>query len=82
MSEIKEVFEENSISDEQMLRYINDAIKAIAVGGQSYKIGSRSLTRANLTDLVALKKELESRVNQSGESPFFNNTYVALFEGR
>ena len=34
MSEIKEVFEENSISDEQMLRYINDAIKAIAVGGQ------------------------------------------------
>ena len=72
MSEIKEVFEENSISDEQMLRYINDAIKAIAVGGQSYKIGSRSLTRA----------ELESRVNQSGESPFFDNTYVALFEGR
>lgn len=82
MSEIKEVFEENGITDEQMLKYVNEAIKAIAIGGQSYKIGSRSLTRANLADLVALKKELESRVNQSSESPLFDNTYVGIFEGR
>lgn len=82
MSEIKEVFEENGITDEQMLKYVNEAIKAIATGGQSYKIGSRSLTRANLADLVALKKELESRVNQSSGSSLFDNTYVGIFEGR
>ena len=82
MSEIKEVFEKNGITDEQMLKYVNYAIKAITTGGQSYKIGSRSLVRADLADLVALKKELESRANQSSGSPLFDNTYVGIFEGR
>ena len=32
-----------------LLTEVNKAIAAVMVGGQSYKIGSRSLTRANLT---------------------------------
>ena len=34
-----------------LLTEVNKAIAAVMVGGQSYKIGSRSLTRANLTEL-------------------------------
>ena len=33
-----------------LLTEVNKAIAAVMVGGQSYKIGSRSLTRANLTE--------------------------------
>ena len=29
MSEIKEVFEENGITDEQMLKYVNEALKLL-----------------------------------------------------
>ena len=34
-----------------LLSEVNKAIATVMVGGQSYKIGSRSLTRANLTEL-------------------------------
>ena len=32
----------------EMLEQVNSAISAVLAGGQSYKIGSRSLTRADL----------------------------------
>ena len=41
---------------------VNEAIKTILSGAQSYTIGSRSLTRANLAELRKWKKELEDEI--------------------
>ena len=41
---------------------VNKAIKTILGGAQSYAIGSRSLTRANLSELRKWKKELEAEI--------------------
>ena len=41
-----------------LLSEVNKAIATVMVGGQSYKIGSRSLTRANLTELRNLRADL------------------------
>lgn len=66
----------------EMLGQVNQAIMNIMVGGQSYQIGSRKLTRADLSTLRAMKKELEAQVNAEGNSSLLDNTYVAMFEGR
>lgn len=63
------------------LREVNNAIYTILVGGQSYKIGSRQLTRADLKELYAMRKELEAGINaeENANSGFLDDTYVAVF---
>lgn len=73
---------EEQLTASQMLSQVNQAIMNIMVGGQSYQIGSRKLTRADLSTLRAMKKELEAQVNAEGSSKLLDNTYVAVFEGR
>jgi thiamine pyrophosphokinase len=46
----------------QELADVNKAIRMILAGAQSYTIGSRSLTRANLMELRNWKKELEDEI--------------------
>jgi hypothetical protein len=46
----------------QELADVNTAIRMILGGAQSYTIGSRSLTRANLAELRNWKKELEDEI--------------------
>jgi uncharacterized protein YdcH (DUF465 family) len=41
---------------------VNKAIRMVLGGAQSYTIGSRSLTRANLAELRKWKKELEDEI--------------------
>ena len=41
-----------------------DAEKAVAVSGQSYKIGSRTLTRASLADITARIKYWRAEVSK------------------
>lgn len=65
-----------------LLSEVNKAIATVMVGGQSYKIGSRSLTRANLTELRNLRADLAAQVEEQGNMDFFRNTYAAFFEGR
>ena len=45
---------------EEQLQVLNEAIYKILVGGQSYKIGTRSLTRADLSALIAERNRLET----------------------
>lgn len=45
------------------LAQIESAITAILSGAQSYSIGTRSLTRANLTELRKWKKEVEDLIS-------------------
>ncbi len=67
---------------QEQLQNVKDAIYSILVGGQSYKIGSRSLTRADLAQLRAMKKELEAEVSAGDDTGFFGDTYVGVFDGR
>lgn len=66
----------------EMLQQVNEAITNVLVGGQSYQIGSRRLTRADLSMLQTMKKELQAEVNAEGNTGLLDNTYVAFFDGR
>lgn len=70
-------------SNRELLVKVKEAIVAITTTGQSYTIGSRSLTRANLTELKNLMKDLEAQIAaEANDSPLFGNCCVAFFEGR
>ena len=73
---------DSKISTQDMLDQVNAAIMAIAVGGQSYKIGSRSLTRADLKQLYAMKNDLTAQLASENSSGLFDDCYVAIFDGR
>ena len=73
---------DSTISTEEMLKSVNNAIIAVASGGQSYKIGSRELTRANLKELYMLKNDLTEQLNSDNGSHLIDNCYVAIFSGR
>ena len=66
----------------QMLGEVNKAIQNILIGGQSYKIGSRSLTRADLALLRDMQHDLEAQIAAEESSGLFSDTYVAFFSGR
>ena len=69
-------------SPKEQLQIVNTAIQSVLEGGQSYKIGTRMLTRANLTELVRLQKSLMGLVAQDDNNNLFSDTYRAVFDGR
>lgn len=71
-----------NMSAEQLLAEVKRAIVTILVGGQSYKIGSRELTRADLGQLRALKTDLEAEIGSGGSDDLLDNTMVAIFDRR
>lgn len=70
------------INAADMLKQVNEAIYTVLIGGQSYQIGSRKLTRADLSLLRQMQKELQAEVNAESSSCLLDDTYVAFFEGR
>lgn len=73
---------DSALSTQEMLEQVNKAIYAICVGGQSYKIGSRSLTRADLKQLYAIKNDLTAQVAAENSGGLLDDCYVAWFDGR
>lgn len=72
--------EKSLISNAQMLSEINQAIVNILVGGQSYMIGSRKLTRADLAQLYKMRQDLEAQAAaDEGQGGFFDDCYVAVW---
>ena len=71
-----------SMKPKDLLEQVNTAITTVLVGGQSYKIGSRSLTRADLALLRSMKSDREAQVAAEGENGLLGRTFVAFFEGR
>lgn len=69
-----------NLTPAEQLAQVNAAIAAVLVSGQSYKLGNMSLTRADLTELRALRDQLEAAQEGSGE--LWPRTYVARFDGR
>lgn len=72
----------NKYTAAEMLGEVNNAIYTVLVGGQSYKIGTRQLTRADLNLLYKMKNDLMAQVQAEGISNLLDDTYVAVFEGR
>ena len=66
----------------ELLAEVKKAIQAVLVGGQSYKIGSRSLTRADLNLLLATRNDLTAQIAAEEDNGLFSDTYVAFFDGR
>ena len=66
----------------QRLLEVDTAIHAVLLGGQSYKLGTRSVTRADLALLKAMRDELEAAIASEAPTHLFGDTYVAFFEGR
>lgn len=61
------------------LATVNEAIESILYGGQSYKIGSRSLTRADLSTLIAERDKLEADIKAEQSCGLFPGTFAADF---
>ena len=69
-------------SNEEQLATVNEAIYKIMVGGQSYKIGTKQLTRADLNTLLQMQAQLRAELAASGDQNLFGDTVVAVFDGR
>ena len=59
--------DETNMTPAEMLAQVNTAITKVLCGGQSYKIGSRSLTRADLAMLKSMRDDLEAQLAQRGQ---------------
>jgi hypothetical protein len=66
----------------QELEEVQQALSNVALGGQSYQIGSRKLTRAEYSQLLARQKELQAEIAAESNTSLIDDTYVAFFEGR
>lgn len=70
--------EKNGFSTlQEQLKMYNDAISKILMGGQSYRIGTRSLTRADLDTLIAERNRLEAQIG--GNTSLLDGAYAADF---
>ena len=66
----------------ELLEQVNKAITTVLVGGQSYRIGSRQLTRADLAQLKAIRDDLEAQIDSGTDNCLLDRTFVAFFDGR
>lgn len=73
---------ENTYTPRELLAQIDAAIQNIMVGGQSYRLGNRSLTRADLSKLWEMRNTLTAQIAGEDDSSLMPGTVVALFEGR
>lgn len=71
-------------SAREKLEQVEKAISAIELAGQEYRIGSRTLRRADLATLYAQRKSLMAEAAEEDEKNGggFYRTSVAVFEGR
>ena len=71
-----------TFSNQELLYHVEAAIQNILVGGQSYRLGNRSLTRADLGLLRQMRKELAAQIAGEEDNCLMPRTCVAFFEGR
>ena len=67
----------------EMLDDVNKAITSVMAGGQSYRIGSRQLSRADLKELYKIRNDLQAQLLQEEASTgLLDGCYVGVFDGR
>lgn len=64
-----------------LLAEVEKAIRKILNGGQSYKIGTRSVTRADLSTLLSMRESLKAET-ETTEDGFLGRVSVAYFDRR
>lgn len=74
--------DENTMQPAELLTQVNTAISTVLSGGQSYKIGSRSLTRADLAMLKSMRDDLEAQLAAEDNAGLLGRTFMACFDGR
>ena len=67
---------------QQRLAEVNQAIQAVLLGGQSYKLGTRSVTRADLALLRQMRDDLAAQLQTEDNGNLLGGVVVAVFEGR
>lgn len=70
----------SEMTPSEQLKVVNTAIESVLLGGQSYAIGSRKLTRADLSLLRSMRQELQAEIAAEGDSSLLDNTFVAVFD--
>ena len=75
------VIVDRPMTNEEQIIEIDKSISSILRTGQSYKIGSRTLTRADLGTLRSMRKDLLAASEDNG-TDLFSNTFVAVFDRR
>lgn len=73
---------ETNYTAREMLEEVNNAIYTVLVGGQSYKLGTRQMTRADLNLLYKMKNDLTAQIQLENGNHLLDDTYVAIFSGR
>lgn len=71
----------SGMNADELLTQVNTAISKILLSGQSYQIGSRKLTRADLKQLYAIRNDLQAQV-ATGTPGLLDDCYVAVFDSR
>ncbi|MCM1122542.1 MAG: peptidylprolyl isomerase [Eubacterium sp.] len=66
---------------EERLLEVNNAISNVLIGGQAYRLGTHSLTRADLNTLLDMQRDLQAQVANQ-DTGLMDNTYLGVFEGR
>ncbi|MCI8857354.1 MAG: peptidylprolyl isomerase [Clostridiaceae bacterium] len=66
----------------ELLQEVDNAIGRVMIGGQSYRLGNRSLTRADLGMLRQLKNDLTAQLAAEGSTGALSGFYAAEFDGR
>ena len=66
----------------QRLLEVDTAIHAVLLGGQSYKLGTRSVTRADLALLRRMRDDLAAQLQTEENGNLLGGVVVAVFEGR
>ena len=72
----------NNYTAREMLEEVNNAIYTVLVGGQSYKLGTRQMTRADLNLLYKMKNDLTAQIQSENGNHLLDDTYVAIVSGR
>ena len=66
----------------QRLLDVDTARHAVLLGGQSYKLGTRSVTRADLALLRKMRDDLAAQLQTEENGNLLGGVVVAVFEGR
>ena len=66
----------------QRLLEVDTAIHAVLLGGQSYKLGTRSVTRADLALLRQMRDDFAAQLQTEDNGNLLGGVVVAVFEGR
>ncbi|MDR1465611.1 MAG: peptidylprolyl isomerase [Oscillospiraceae bacterium] len=71
------------ISTAELIKAIRKAIRVIAISGQSYRIGSRILTRADMTELRRTLEYFEGeRAKEEAGAAGMTGAHFVKFEPR